>query len=1207
MFEPIAIIGRSCLLPGNSSSPDAFWQNVIKKNNCLSKLNEQNSRASQSLIQKKKNNGSLSSDMGGFVNGFDAIFDPANFYLDAGLIKQQDVLCQWMLHLSRAALFDAKYDFTALKKYSAGAIIGNLNYPTDQFNQYAEHQLLLEQKKEILGNKLYNKLLTQQPAACSRFMSGYPLFLLAKALGLSATVYSLDAACASSLYAIKYACDVLQEKKADLMFAGGINITDHLFLNNGFTSLQALSKTGQSRPLHAEADGLIPAHGGAIVLLKRWRNAIDDGDKILGIIRGIGLSNDGRSKGFLVPDNQGQIAAIKQAYEKANLTPDVVSWIECHATGTQLGDEIEIQSLLNYFPVDHAINIGALKSYIGHTITASGAAALVNVLSAFENKLKPAVTPAAYFPIQSLQNTQFKILDQVIEWEKNSDVPRTAAINCFGFGGNNAHLIVEEGHTPKKKFLSKHSVKKTHSPIAVVGMGVVAASTKNLKEFSDALFKGKNILSCYQQNKLGGVIPDIELDLEETRFSPHDLSCTLGQQLAIVKSTQEALQNIKNQSPEKASVFIASQCSTEIARIGLSARLEDYLPDKHPDWLDTAKNHIQPPIQAAHTIGAMPNIITNRLNQIFDFKAPSFSVFADEISAAVLFDLANAALQKKEIDLAVIGAVEMCCDAVHQHALAQLQPGSQQPPGDAAITLVLKRLEDAKQDHDTIYAILNKNNSNEQAELRLFANESEINQRMGYAFSASGMLHLAAGILSCHQKLKPHQLTNSILPWISAASLRQVEVKMCAQQVGTETLTVTEHLETIHRSQLANEKPAIWFYTEKDFSDFHKAFKLAIVANSEAEHQQLKLKATEFLKNPGSPLPPGIYYTEKKVQGEIAFVYTGATTSYAGMGQDLLLHYPELIDQLSENVKSLKEILQFYQELSHTQQPISLFNELKIYSYLSQVHSLFLQNILGISPAACIGYCSGESNALVAMGAWRDIDQFYDDIDQSRIYTETLAGNYSVLNGKYQNQWSSFRLLEDVNKVKENINNQNIVRLTIINSPTDCIIAGPPQECENFIHHLKPKHFKKIEASMLIHCDEFKAMSDSWYKIHYRKTHPVSRVRMYSSGSGKSYKVTAKTAANALLQQASATVDFPAVIRQAWHDGVRIFIEAGPRNLCSRWINDILKEQDHLAVSLDSIQHNSIYQSAAMVAQLILHNVPIKHCPFTINGNLHHE
>src|SRR5262249_41313562 len=141
------------------------------------------------------------------------------------------------------------------------------------------------------------------------------------------------------------ACDRLQDRDVDFALAAGIARADDLFIHLGFTALQALSPSGQSRPFHARADGLVPGEGCALVALKRLEKAVQAGARILGVIRSIGLSNDGRQNGFLAPAVAGQIAAMRSAYEQSGLAPDAVQYVECHATGTARGDAIEIDSI----------------------------------------------------------------------------------------------------------------------------------------------------------------------------------------------------------------------------------------------------------------------------------------------------------------------------------------------------------------------------------------------------------------------------------------------------------------------------------------------------------------------------------------------------------------------------------------------------------------------------------------------------------------------------------------------------------------------------------------------------------------------------------------------------------------------------------------------------------------------------------------------
>ncbi len=158
------------------------------------------------------------------------------------------------------------------------------------------------------------------------------------------------------------------------MVAGGVSCPDRPLVQGGFRGLGAASPTGQSRPFHRGADGLVPSEGAAVVALMRLADAITAGVPVLGVIRGIGLSNDGRAGGLLAPSRDGQERAMRLAYASAGVAPETVSLVECHATGTPVGDAVEARSMARVFDGRSDLPIGSVKSNIGHLLTAAGGA-----------------------------------------------------------------------------------------------------------------------------------------------------------------------------------------------------------------------------------------------------------------------------------------------------------------------------------------------------------------------------------------------------------------------------------------------------------------------------------------------------------------------------------------------------------------------------------------------------------------------------------------------------------------------------------------------------------------------------------------------------------------------------------------------------------------------------------------------------------------
>ena len=231
--------------------------------------------------------------------GFAERFDPEGFAISAARIRQLDALTQWTLHTAREALNEVRHRPPAERM---GLIMGNLSFPSSGMSRFAE-QVWLDDVPAMSEQALAELALGERHPE-DRFNSGLPALRVAEALGLGGTAWALDAACASSLVAIKYAIDQLQDGRADLMLAGAVNRADDLFIHVGFCALKAMSRSGKSRPFHAEADGLLPAEGAGFVALKRLHDALQDGDEIYGIIRGLGLSNDGRGQGLLAPSTE---------------------------------------------------------------------------------------------------------------------------------------------------------------------------------------------------------------------------------------------------------------------------------------------------------------------------------------------------------------------------------------------------------------------------------------------------------------------------------------------------------------------------------------------------------------------------------------------------------------------------------------------------------------------------------------------------------------------------------------------------------------------------------------------------------------------------------------------------------------------------------------------------------------------------------------
>ncbi len=264
---------------------------------------------------------------------------------------------------------------------------------------------------------------------------------IANRLDLRGPAYTVDAACASSLIAIDHACRELALGRCDLVLAGGVHVCHDVTFWSVFTQLGALSRDQAIRPFDRRADGILIGEGAGIVALRRLADAERDGDRIYAVIRGTGVSSDGREASAMRPRLEGQLAALDGAWR--GLDRDRVGLIEAHGTGTPTGDEVELQALAQFFgaaPADRARpGLGSVKSMIGHAMPAAGAAGLIKAaLAAHHGVLPP--TLHCEEPHAELGRGRFRAIAAAEPW---TGATRTAGVSAFGFGGINAHVVIE--------------------------------------------------------------------------------------------------------------------------------------------------------------------------------------------------------------------------------------------------------------------------------------------------------------------------------------------------------------------------------------------------------------------------------------------------------------------------------------------------------------------------------------------------------------------------------------------------------------------------------------------------------------------------------------------------------------------------------------------------------------------------------------------
>ena len=269
---------------------------------------------------------------------------------------------------------------------------------------------------------------------------------VANRLNLGGCNFVIDAACASSLASLQSALHRLYLHEADTVITGGVDALNDVMMYMCFSKTPAFSKTGDIRPLSDGADGTLIGEGVGMVALKRLDDAERDGDDIYAVIRGIGSSSDGRASSVYAPRSEGQAKAVRAAYRHAGYDPTTIGLLEAHGTATKAGDAAEFAGLKSVFTdTDNRIAIGSVKSQIGHTKAAAGAAGLIKAVLALQHSTLPGTLKVERpNPEMGIEETPFYINSTTRPWVRTDETPRRASVSSFGFGGTNFHVTLEQ-------------------------------------------------------------------------------------------------------------------------------------------------------------------------------------------------------------------------------------------------------------------------------------------------------------------------------------------------------------------------------------------------------------------------------------------------------------------------------------------------------------------------------------------------------------------------------------------------------------------------------------------------------------------------------------------------------------------------------------------------------------------------------------------
>ncbi|GGI73921.1 3-hydroxyacyl-[acyl-carrier-protein] dehydratase FabA [Shewanella gelidii] len=714
----IAIVGLANLYP-DADTPQQFWQNLLDKKDSRTTIDPQKLGAEVASYRGEQGESDrFYCDKGGYIRDFQ--FNANGYRLNPEQFDGLDESFLWALDTSRKALADAGVDLNSPKLDKTGIVMGTLSFPTAKSNELflpLYHGVVEQALQQKLGNenfRLQGFQATQQPHSANPHngaIAQNASKVVADALGLGQAQLSLDAACASSVYSLKLACDYLLTGKADMMLAGAVSGADPFFINMGFSIFHAYPEHGISAPFDGNSKGLFAGEGAGVLVLKRLDDAERDGDKIYAVVNGIGLSNDGKGQFVLSPNSKGQVQAFERAYEASDIRPETIEVIECHATGTPLGDKVELTSMERFFSdkLDNtpAPLLGSAKSNLSHLLTAAGMPGIMKMIFAMQTgQLPPSINLSA--PIASPEGLfgAHSLPTEVQAWPSKPGNPeRHAGVSVFGFGGCNAHLLLES-YSRAASEQTAEPVQYTPQPLAITGAAAhfgtlasinainhaIATNGDGFRELPAQRWKGlekhPQVLSQFGLEGIpqGAYVDSFELDFLRFKLPPNEDDRLIPQQLMLMKVADEAILDAGLENGQKVAVLVAMETELELhqfrGRVNLHTQLADSLADMGVALSDTeyqsleaiAMDSVLDAAKLNQYTSFIGNIMASRIASLWDFNGPAFTISAGDQSVSRCIDVAENLMSQEHLDAVVIAAVDLSGSAEQVILKNQIDP-----------------------------------------------------------------------------------------------------------------------------------------------------------------------------------------------------------------------------------------------------------------------------------------------------------------------------------------------------------------------------------------------------------------------------------------------------------------------------------------------------------------------------------------------------
>ena len=1099
------------------------------------------------------------STRGGFVRGF--AFDASGLDVDADTLAALDPSVLFALHAAREAWRGART--AALDPSRVGVVLGHIALPTERASALAE---------AVVGSGGGRADLRPTDAE----VAALPARAIARALGLGGPAFTLDAACASSLFALHLACDELESGRVDAVLTGGVSRPDSLYTQMGFTQLRALSPSGRCRPFDRRGDGLVVGEGAAVFVVKRLADAERDGDDVLAVVRGVGVSNDVDGN-LLAPSHEGQVRAMRAAYDDADWAPGSVQLVECHGTGTPVGDAVELRSLGTVRGDDAPCVVGSVKSNVGHLLTGAGAVGLAKVVLAMQHGELP---PTAGFeePHEALASP-FEVLRAPRPWEAPVGTPRRAAVSAFGFGGTNAHVLVEQWDTTAGDASDATPPHAARDDVAVVAVAVRLGEDADVDAVVGRLLAGH---AAETHRPFGA----LRIPAGRFRIPPTELVDMLPQQLLALDVAKTA-------------VDAAGDTPADGLRTGVwfGVELGAATTDYHVRWSAQSRGRggdaLVPPLTANRTLGALAGVVATRIARELRLGGPCMSIADGAASGATALRLAMSALRRGDVDRAVVGAVDVTTDP------RRLRVAEDGPFADGAVALVLHRAGDV--DDPALVIAEPDAAAGDSASDEAATTVDDPAVVLGDAGAARELVHVAVAAELARRRVLTDGGDGRAAPWLAGDSEaprraravtssgafdvvgRRAPARSVANACGVHVCVLDATDDAALAAELERLVDELGSGDAADVS--RRAWqragagprRLALVAADATELRARALEALTALRD-GLPTGPGVHLPREGAPGRVAFVYPGSGSHYEHMARDLSVSFPGPAGEATGGTRRLVSPEVAWQP------PESL--DLADHGPLLRAHvgvGIAVTGVLrafGVEPDAAVGYSLGESTAHWALRAWTDREEMWRRLDETTLFRNELAGRCDAARRAWglpedePIEWSVGIVHAPASRVRDTLAGRARAHLLIANTDEQCVVGGRAEDVAALVRDLGCD-FVPVPGVTTVHCEVVEPVAGRYRALHVFEDAGLPRTgpsalpegfAFYSPAWGRPYEPGPETSADSILEQALHGFDFTAVVRRMWDDGVRVFVETGPGGACTSMIRDVLAGRPHVAV-----------------------------------------